>query len=54
MFDAIQTFITVYKTNKDIFFILLGKIQGSLEKYQIWMLNMSIDSYKLLSYLGIE
>ena len=54
MFDAIQTFITVYRKNKDIFFILLGKIQDSLEKYHILMLNMSINSYKLLLHLGIE
>ena len=43
IFDAMQTFELVLKKMKTIFSVLLGKDDGSLQKYHILMLNMSIN-----------
>ena len=48
MFSAMQTFGLVLKKIKRIFYVLFGEIEGSLQKYHILMLNMSINLYKPL------
>ena len=47
-FDAIQSFGLVLKKINQFFVFYLVKIEGSLQKYRILMLNMTINSYKLL------
>ena len=41
--DAIHTFGLVLKKVKAIFCVLFGKVEGSLQKYHILMLNISIN-----------
>ena len=53
LFEAILPFRRVSKKIKTIFCILLGKIEGNLEKYHILILNMSINSYSLPYNLGL-
>ena len=45
---AMHTFGLVLKKIETIFSVLFGKIEGSLQKYHILMLNMSITLYKSL------
>ena len=54
IFDAAKTFGLVIKKIKTICYVFFGKIEGSLQKYHIVMLNMSINSYKSLLQLGID
>ena len=53
IFDALKTFGLDLKKIKTIFCVLFGNIEGSLQKYHILMLNMSINSYKSLYNLDL-
>ena len=46
--DATKSYWCVLKTSKTIFCALFGKIEGSLHKYHILMLDMRTNSCKSL------
>ena len=48
VFNAIQTFGLVLNKIKAICCVLFDKIEGSLQKHHILLLNMSINLYKSL------
>ena len=54
VFDTTQKSAVVFKKVKTVFCVLCGKIQDSLQKYHILMLNTSINSCKSILQVGID
>ena len=52
--DVLEIFGSVLKKIKTIFSVFFSKIEGSLQKYHILMLNQSIDSHYNLELIEFE